>query len=177
MGLLRPHRGTLRLLLGSSSVAALLIGGGAPAAFAQCATSITGTQPGCTNSATITGINIHSATVTGNKPYQVKLSKDFQPWRLAVQFHPCTRIDARPLVDQLSFVKDPSHWGLPFRRGLFTIPQDDFSLISDRMRPPSKRDFLILIPPPATSIWLISETFRAPRTSGATTRAGRRVSG
>lgn len=27
------------------------------------------------------------ATVTGNKPYQVKLSKDFQPWRLAVQFH------------------------------------------------------------------------------------------
>jgi len=75
------------------------------------------------------------ATVTSNKPYQVKLSKDFQPWRLAVQFHPCTRIDARPLVDQLSFVKDPSHWGLPFRRGLFTIPQDDFSLISDRMRP------------------------------------------
>jgi hypothetical protein len=75
------------------------------------------------------------ATVTGDKPYQVKLSKDFQPWRLAVQFHPCTRIDARPLVDQLSFVKDPSHWGLPFRRGLFTIPQDDFSLISDRMRP------------------------------------------
>jgi len=55
------------------------------------------------------------ATVTGNKP--------------------CTRIDARPLVDQLSFVKDPSHWGLPFRRGLFTIPQEDFSLISDRMRP------------------------------------------
>jgi hypothetical protein len=75
------------------------------------------------------------ATVTDNKPYRVTLSKDFQPWRLAVQFHPCTRIDARPLVDQLSFVKDPSHWGLPFRRGLFTIPQDDFSLISDRMRP------------------------------------------
>jgi hypothetical protein len=65
--------------------------------------------------------------------------KDFQPWRLAVQFHPCTRIDARPLVDQLSFVKDLSHWGLPFRRGLFTIPQDDFSLISDRMRPSDHR--------------------------------------
>ena len=27
-----------------------------------------------------------TVTVTVNKPYQVKLSKDFQPWRLAVQF-------------------------------------------------------------------------------------------
>jgi hypothetical protein len=75
------------------------------------------------------------ATITGDQPYQVKISKDFQPWRLAVRFHPCARVDAKPLVDQLSFIKDPRHWGLPFRRGLFTIPQDDFSLIADRMRP------------------------------------------
>ncbi len=52
-------------LLASSSAIALLIGGGAPAAFAQCSTSITGSVPGCTNSTTITGINIHSATVSG----------------------------------------------------------------------------------------------------------------
>jgi hypothetical protein len=75
------------------------------------------------------------ATITGNRPYQVRISEDFQPWRLAVQFHPCTRIEAKPLVEHLSFIKDPGHWGLPFRRGLFTIPQDDFAFIADRMRP------------------------------------------
>ncbi|HEY1981774.1 MAG TPA: autotransporter domain-containing protein [Xanthobacteraceae bacterium] len=54
-----------RQLLVTSSITALLIGG-APA-FAACPTSITGPgQPGCTNSGTITGINITSATVTGN---------------------------------------------------------------------------------------------------------------
>ncbi len=74
------------------------------------------------------------ATITGERPYQVKISEDFQPWRLAVQFRPSVRVDAKPLVEQLSFVKDPSHWGLPFRRGLFTIPENDFLLISGSMR-------------------------------------------
>lgn len=73
------------------------------------------------------------ATVTGEQPYQVEISEDFRPWRLAVQFHPSAHVDAKPLADHLSFIKDPRHWGLPFRRGLFTIPQDDFALIADRM--------------------------------------------
>ena len=77
------------------------------------------------------------ATITGDAPYQAVVSEDFRPWRLAATFHPCTRVDAKPLVEQLSFVPDPSHWGLPFRRGLFTIPRADFLIISARMGMPA----------------------------------------
>src|ERR1051326_2516558 len=59
-------RGRVGLLL-STSVAALLIGGGAPAAFAPCSTRYTHTTaPGCTNATTITGIAVNNSTITGN---------------------------------------------------------------------------------------------------------------
>jgi hypothetical protein len=73
------------------------------------------------------------ATITGDKPYQAHVSDDFRPWRLAVTFHACERVDAKPFVDQLSFVTDPAHWGLPFRRGLFHIPRRDFMTIIAHM--------------------------------------------
>ncbi|WP_134728149.1 EVE domain-containing protein [Amycolatopsis nivea] len=73
------------------------------------------------------------ATITGEKPYQAYVSDDFRPWRLAASFHACARVDAKPLVGQLSFVTDPAHWGLPFRRGLFPVPQEDFEAILARM--------------------------------------------
>lgn len=75
------------------------------------------------------------ATITGAEPYQVFVTGDFQPWRLAAAFHPATPIDAKPLVGRLSFITDPTHWGLPFRRGLFNIPQDDYETISSAMAP------------------------------------------
>ena len=59
-------RGRFRALLASSSVAALLIGGGAPVAFAACNTSYTNTTAaGCSNTGTITGIAINNSTITG----------------------------------------------------------------------------------------------------------------
>lgn len=66
------------------------------------------------------------ATITGDAPYQAHVSESFHPWRLAAEFHPVTRIDAKPVVERLSFISDPTHWGLPFRRGLFAIPEEDF---------------------------------------------------
>jgi uncharacterized protein with beta-barrel porin domain len=59
--------GTLRQLLVSSSVAALLIGGGAPRALAACAITENGTSvASVTNSGAINCINIQNSTVTGN---------------------------------------------------------------------------------------------------------------
>ncbi len=52
-----------RLLLASSSVAALLAGGSAPA-WAACSNYANTTAPGCTNAVTITGIAINNSTVT-----------------------------------------------------------------------------------------------------------------
>jgi hypothetical protein len=77
------------------------------------------------------------ATITGEEPYQAVVSEDFRPWRLAAEFHPCLRVDAKPLIGQLSFIGDPTRRGLPFRRGLFTIPREDFETISTRMSPGS----------------------------------------
>lgn len=71
--------------------------------------------------------------VTGDTPYQVTMATDFHPWRLAVRFLPCRQVDARPLVTQLSFVPDAQRWGLPFRRGLFQIPEPDYRTISAHM--------------------------------------------
>jgi hypothetical protein len=73
------------------------------------------------------------ATITGAEPYQVVVTDEFRPWRLAATFHPCTPVDAKLLVEQLTFITDPTHWGLPFRRGLFTIPREDFATIAARM--------------------------------------------
>ena len=59
------HR-KLGALLASSSLAALLVGTGAPAAFAQCAISPGTNQPSVSNSAAINCINIDGITVTGD---------------------------------------------------------------------------------------------------------------
>ena len=54
-------------LLASSSITALLVGGGAPAAFAACNTSYANTTaPGCTNASAITGIAINNSTLTSS---------------------------------------------------------------------------------------------------------------
>ena len=73
------------------------------------------------------------ATITGDEPYQGVVSDTFRPWRLAATFRPVTPVDAKSLVDALSFIPDPAHWGLPFRRGLFTISEADFAQIVARM--------------------------------------------
>ncbi len=71
--------------------------------------------------------------VRGDEPYQVEMSPDFRPWRVAVDFLPAQPTAARPLVGRLSFVTDPGRWGLPFRRGLFEVPQSDFATIAAAM--------------------------------------------
>ena len=43
------------------------------------------------------------------------------------------RVDAKPVVERLSFIRDPTHWGLPFRRGLFAIPEEDFRTLYSLM--------------------------------------------
>lgn len=75
-------------------------------------------------------------TVTGDEPYQVTMSQNFQPWRMAVKFRPCAAAPAKPLVHQLSFVSDPAHWGLVFRRGLFAVPEADFHRIAAELAVP-----------------------------------------
>lgn len=71
--------------------------------------------------------------VTGTEPYQVRMSQDFHPWRLSVDFLEVSPTPARPLVEKLDFISDPQRWGYPFRRGLFEIDEADFRLIAAAM--------------------------------------------
>ena len=71
--------------------------------------------------------------VNSNKPYQFSMSDDFIPWRHDVIFHPSRKIAIEPLLEKLSFIKDKTKWGFPFRRGCFEISEDDFQLIANEM--------------------------------------------
>ena len=71
--------------------------------------------------------------VTSGDIYQVELSPDFKPYRVDVEFLPCHEAPIRPLIDELSFIKNKKHWGAAFRFGLFKVPPEDFLLIAEAM--------------------------------------------
>lgn len=65
--------------------------------------------------------------------YRVEMTPTFKPWRQRVEFLPCQPVSIRPLIPELSFIRDKAHWGFVFRRGLFEIPKDDFLRIANIM--------------------------------------------
>ena len=65
--------------------------------------------------------------------YQVEMRPGFTPWRRNVDFKKCHETSIRPLIGNLSFIKDISRWGFMFRFGLFEIPEQDFKLIAQAM--------------------------------------------
>jgi hypothetical protein len=74
--------------------------------------------------------------------YQVEQAPEFTPWRRNIEFLRGSEAPIRPLIDQLSFIKDKRRWGYTFRLGLFKIPQEDFAVISQAMavtNPSSRR--------------------------------------
>lgn len=71
--------------------------------------------------------------VKDDEPYQFEMTSDFVPWRRNIAFQECHETPIRPFIDDLSFIKDKTHWGYVFRFGLFQIPEDDFKLISNAM--------------------------------------------
>lgn len=66
-------------------------------------------------------------------PYQKELFPDFIPWRRDVEYKQAKAVPIKPLLDDLSFVTNKRHWGMNFRRGVFSITKEDFELIADRM--------------------------------------------
>ncbi len=67
------------------------------------------------------------------EPYQIEMLDDFSAWRRDVEFQEAHDADIHPLLPQLSFIEDPRHWGILFRRSMFEINQDDFALIAQAM--------------------------------------------
>ncbi|MEJ0073782.1 MAG: EVE domain-containing protein [Candidatus Saccharibacteria bacterium] len=66
--------------------------------------------------------------VADDASYQGEMG-NFVAWRRNVDFKPCREAPIKPLIGDLSFITDKTHWGYKFRFGLFEIPEPDFDLI------------------------------------------------
>jgi len=71
--------------------------------------------------------------IADDELYQFEMTPDFVPWRRNVKFDDCLEVPIRPLIDDLSFIQDKTHWGYKFRFGLFEIPPSDFEFIRNAM--------------------------------------------
>ncbi len=71
--------------------------------------------------------------VKTGEPYQVRVSRDFEPYRTGVVFLKGTEAPIKPLVEKLSFIRDKTHWGAAFRFGYVRIPSADFEHIAVAM--------------------------------------------
>ena len=74
------------------------------------------------------------AHVADDTIYQVKLSKDKEPYRRRMNYFPCQEVPIHDVLEELSFLPDKKHWGYPFRFGLVQIPEEDFIVISTAMK-------------------------------------------
>lgn len=71
--------------------------------------------------------------VIGDNVYEFLMTPDFKPYRRDVNFKACRSVEIRPLIDQLSFIKNKSRWGYAFRFGFLEISEHDFRLIATKM--------------------------------------------
>lgn len=71
--------------------------------------------------------------VIGDSVYEYEMSPGFAPFRRDIQYLKCTPAPIKPLIPFLSFIKDPKHWGYPFRLGQIEITKEDFEIIAQAM--------------------------------------------
>lgn len=71
--------------------------------------------------------------VIGENVYPFEMFPGFVPYRRNIDFLEAADAPIRPLLDQLSFIKDKGRWGYAFRFGHLEILRADFELISTGM--------------------------------------------
>jgi hypothetical protein len=77
---------------------------------------------------------------TEREPYEAEMMPGRVGWRRDIAFEKGAReAGVYPLLDQLSFIKDRTHWGLFFHRSLFSVQRDDLVLIAAAMGLDPKR--------------------------------------
>ena len=65
--------------------------------------------------------------------HQHDMGGGFVPFRRNVNFLPARDVSILPLIPTLTFIKDETHWGAPFRFGTVQISEEDFRLIASQM--------------------------------------------
>jgi hypothetical protein len=72
--------------------------------------------------------------VADDNLYQGEMAAGFVAWRRNLIFETVTETSIKPLINDLSFITDKTHWGYKFRFGLFEIPAADYQLIAAAMQ-------------------------------------------
>jgi EVE domain len=72
--------------------------------------------------------------VVGDSTYEFKMSEDFIPFRRDVAYVKCRPAPIKPLIEHLSFIKDPKRWGFPFKNGHIEMTESDFIMIANAMQ-------------------------------------------
>lgn len=67
------------------------------------------------------------------EPEQVLMAPEATGWRRRARYLEAQDADIYLLLPQLSFVTNPSHWGMYFRKSLFGIGREDFLRIATAM--------------------------------------------
>lgn len=72
--------------------------------------------------------------VDDQPPYQKEDPiHDFRPWARTVTYQVTKPVAIKKLINDLSFIKNKKYWGMYFRRGVFSISENDFHLIASAM--------------------------------------------
>ncbi|MEM5477054.1 EVE domain-containing protein [Pacificibacter sp. AS14] len=82
------------------------------------------------------GATLQAFTAIGvvtSEVYQVEQALGFWPYRRDVTYFKANSAPIRPMLQDLGFIEDIRHWGMPFRRGSFAISAADFNLIARAM--------------------------------------------
>ncbi len=74
------------------------------------------------------------AQILDGEPYLFNMGNGFVPYRRNVRFVASEEIPIRPLLNDLSFIKNKKSWGYVFRFGLLEIPKSDFQRIAEAMK-------------------------------------------
>ena len=71
--------------------------------------------------------------VREGEAYTFRMSDDFIPFRRDIEYLAAAPAPIRPLIPELSFIRDKTHWGGAFRFGHLSVPEDDFRRIAGAM--------------------------------------------
>ena len=72
-------------------------------------------------------------TIKSGHVYQVKMTPDFHPYRIDIDYLPSQDVPISDLMNDLELTQHKS-WGMQLRRGLVEISPEDFSTISKAMQ-------------------------------------------
>ena len=73
--------------------------------------------------------------------FQAEPSEGPRPFRRAIEYLPTHDTPIKPLIDDLTFIRNKQHWGAAFRFGFLRVPEEDFARIAAAMGRDFSADF------------------------------------